>query len=62
MITTIVAVAVGFVVACVVAVKYGPWFKKTSTTVTQDVTNVENNIKKEVTTNGNNSGSTPSGS
>ena len=62
MITAIVCIGVGFVVACVLAVKYGPWFKKTSTTVAQDVTNVEDNIKKEVTTNGSNSGGTSTGS
>jgi len=56
MIKEILLICAGFIIACVVAVKYGPWFKKTSTTVTQDVTNVENNIKKEAGSDGNNSG------
>jgi hypothetical protein len=47
----IIGCGVGFVIACILAVKYGPWFKKTSTTVTDDVTNAANNIKNEVTTN-----------
>lgn len=48
----IIYCAIGFVIACVVAVKYGPWFKKTSTTVTDDVTNVVNDVKTDVTNNG----------
>jgi hypothetical protein len=39
---------IGFVIACVVAVRYGPWFKKTSAQVDQTVTNVTNNIKDVV--------------
>lgn len=47
---TIILIGIGFVIACVVAVKYGPWFKKTSTAVTDDVTNIENKVKSDVTT------------
>lgn len=39
---------IGFVIACVVAVKYGPWFKKTSTQVTNAVDNAADNIKNVV--------------
>jgi hypothetical protein len=40
---------IGFIIACVIAVKYGPWFKKTSTTVTDDVDNVVTDVKGDVT-------------
>lgn len=43
---------IGFVIACVVAVKYGPWFKKTSTQVANTVDNVADNIKNVVNKDG----------
>lgn len=45
---TIIILGVGFVIACVIAVRYGPWFKKASTQVNDVVTNVEDNVKTVV--------------
>lgn len=46
---TIIILGVGFVIACVLAVRYGPWFKKTSTQVNNVVTNVEDDVKSVAT-------------
>lgn len=48
MITTIVLLGAGFVIACIVAVRYAPWFKKTSTEVNTDVGNVIADVKGDV--------------
>lgn len=58
----IIYAGIGFVIACVLAVRYGPWFKKTSEQVDTTVTNVTNNIKDVVTKNDNTSGGASSGS
>ncbi len=40
---------IGFIIACVVAVRYGPWFKKTSEKVDSAVTNATDAVKNVVT-------------